>query len=203
MTVSSQSASFLSQTTAQTPIIVCCDTLAEQARLSGLLSQGCDNIVGCRLSQFERLLERESNASVVVSWQQPCAELRLIIEFCRQKSVPLLLVLKQLSSNDINRLCEKMDYVILPADSDFDLLPWLDNAKRLRASFMAMEHEIAQLTDKIEERKVVEKAKGLLVKIHQVSEEEAYHALRKSAMQSSQSLAQVAQNVITTCEVLV
>lgn len=184
------------QTSRQTVIIVCCDTLSEQARLTSLLSQSCDNIVGCQLSQLERLLAQNPNASVVIGWQQPCAELRLVIEFCRQKVVPLLLVLKQCLPSEIDRLCHKMDYVVLPADTDFDLVPWLENAVRLRAGFVAMEQEIMQLKGKIEDRKVVEKAKGLLVKRHQLNEDEAYRALRKSAMQSSQTLAQVSQKVI-------
>jgi response regulator NasT len=40
------------------------------------------------------------------------------------------------------------------------------------------------------------------MKMHSVDEEQAYKALRNSAMQSSQTLAQVAKNLITTLEVL-
>lgn len=97
----------MTQSTSKTPIIVCCDGLQEQARLSGLLSKDYDNIIGCQLAQLETLMQREPSASVVVGWQQPTAELRLIVDFCRRKSAPLLIVLKKLSSNDINRLSEK------------------------------------------------------------------------------------------------
>ncbi|WP_045495804.1 ANTAR domain-containing response regulator [Vibrio hyugaensis] len=188
--------------TSKTPIIVCCDSLPEQARLSGLLSKDYDNILGCQLAQLEPLMQREPTAKVVVGWQQPTAELRLVVDFCRRKSAPLLIVLKQLSSNDINRLSEKMDYVLMPHDSDFALQPWIEHATLVRARFVSMESEIESLTNKIEERKLIEKAKGLLMKMHNVDEEQAYKALRNSAMQSSQTLAQVAKNLITTLEVL-
>ncbi|MCR9882624.1 ANTAR domain-containing protein [Vibrio alginolyticus] len=192
----------MTQSTSKTPIIVCCDSLQEQARLSGLLSKDYDNIIGCQLAQLETLMQRELSASVVVGWQQPTAELRLIVDFCRRKSAPLLIVLKQLSSNDINRLSEKMDYVLMPHDSEFALQPWIEHATLVRAKFESMQSEIELLTNKIEERKLVEKAKGLLMKMHSVDEGQAYKALRNSAMQSSQTLAQVAKNLITTLEVL-
>ena len=192
----------MTRSTSKTPIIVCCDSLQEQARLSGLLSKDYDNIIGCQLAQLETLMQREPSASVVVGWQQPTAELRLIVDFCRRKSAPLLIVLKQLSSNDINRLSEKMDYVLMPHDSEFALQPWIEHATLVRAKFESMQSEIELLTNKIEERKLVEKAKGLLMKMHSVDEGQAYKALRNSAMQSSQTLAQVAKNLITTLEVL-
>lgn len=188
--------------TSKTPVIVCCDSLKEQARLSALLTPNYDNIIGCPLARLESVMEHEPRANIVVGWQQPSAELRLIVDFCRRKSAPLLIVLKQLSTNDINRLSESMDYVLMPYDSQFTLQPWVEHARLVRERFTRMESEIADLTSKIEERKLIEKAKGLLMKMHKVDEEQAYKAMRNSAMQSSQTLAQIAKNLITTLEVL-
>ncbi len=188
--------------TSKTPVIVCCDSLSEQARLSSLLTPNYDNIIGCSLARLENVLEQEPSANIVVGWQQPSAELRLIVDFCRTKSAPLLIVLKQLSSNDINRLSESMDYVLMPYDSQFTLQPWVEHARLVRQRFTQMESEIAHLTSKIDERKLIERAKGLLMKMHKVDEEQAYKAMRNSAMKSSQTLAQVAKNLITTLEVL-
>lgn len=186
----------------KTPTIVCCDSLEEQARLTTLLAQDYDDVIGCQLNQFEALLQREPGANVVAGWKQPSAELRLIIDVCREKQRPLLVVIKQFLSNDINRLPERMDYVLLPADSDLSLKPWLEHAAVARASLLAMESEIESLAGKLEERKMIEKAKGLLMKMHNVDEESAYKAMRKSAMQSSQTLAKVAKNILITLETL-
>ena len=70
------------------------------------------------------------------------------------------------------------------------------------SSWWTSKSEIESLTHKIEERKLVEKAKGLLMKMHSVDEEQAYKALRSSAMQSSQTLAQVAKNLITALQLM-
>ncbi len=192
----------MTQSTSKTPVIVCCDTLKEQARLSALLTPNYDNIIGCQLARLEYVLDQQPSANIVVGWQQPSAELRLIVDFCRSKSSPLLIVLKQFSTSDINRLSESMDYVLMPYDSQFSLHPWVEHARLVRQHFTSMESEIAMLTNKIEERKLIERAKGLLMKMHNVDEQQAYKAMRHSAMQSSQTLAQVAKNLITTLEVL-
>ncbi|MEL7292570.1 MAG: ANTAR domain-containing protein [Pseudomonadota bacterium] len=184
------------------PLIICSDRVEELARLTTQLAVEFDNIVSCQLNQFEKMLERGPGAHVVVGWLQPSAELRLIIEECRVRKHPLLVVLKQLNQNDISRLPEQMDYVLIPADTQFSLSPWIVNAHQVRQSLAALEGEIQQLESRLEERKLIEKAKGLLMKMHQVDEDAAYQAMRKSAMQSSQTLAQVARNLLQTLEAL-
>ncbi len=188
----------MSLSTASQPVIVCSDSVNDQADISAKLAMHYDHILACQLVQLEKMVGRENRSTVVVSWRQPTAELRLIVEFCKDKQVPLLVILKQLNSNDINRLPETNDFVILPFDSSFDLKPWVDYSIQVREKSIAMHKEIQQLTSKLEERKWVEKAKGLLMKMHSLDEENAYRVLRSSAMQSSLSLSQVAKNVIHT-----
>ncbi len=188
----------MSLSTVSQPVIVCSDSVNDQADISAKLAMHYDHVLACQLVQLEKMVGREKRSTVVVSWRQPTAELRLIVEFCKDKQVPLLVILKQLNSNDINRLPETNDFVILPFDSSFDLKPWIDYSIQVREKSIAMQKEIQQLTSKLEERKWIEKAKGLLMKMHALDEENAYRVLRSSAMQSSLSLSQVAKNVIHT-----
>lgn len=186
----------------QKPIVVCSDRTEEQQRLTTELSRDFDNISSCHLAQLESTLDVQPQAYVVIGWLQPSAELRLIIELCRERNHPLLVVLKRLNPNDMNRLPERMDYALLPADSQFPIVPWVEQAYITRQSFAVLQSEIERLSMRLDERKLIEKAKGLLMKMHQVDEEAAYAAMRKSAMQSSQTLAQVARNLLQTLEAL-
>ncbi len=68
--------------------------------------------------------------------------------------------------------------------------------------FQALRQELDETRGKLAERKVIEKAKGLLMSHRSMSEEQAYQALRKMAMDRNQRLAEVAQNVITVMELL-
>jgi response regulator NasT len=68
--------------------------------------------------------------------------------------------------------------------------------------FQRLKIELAQANLKLSERKRVERAKGLLMQSRGVSEDEAYHALRKLAMSKKLRLGDVAQQVIDTAELL-
>jgi two-component system, response regulator / RNA-binding antiterminator len=62
--------------------------------------------------------------------------------------------------------------------------------------------ELADANLKLSERKLVERAKGLLMQSRGISEDEAYHALRKLAMSKKLRLGDVAQQLIDSAELL-
>lgn len=186
----------------QNPIVICCDRLEQQVKLTTQLAQEYDEISTCQLSQFEVMIEREPDASVVIGWQSICAELCLMIDVCRKRNTPLLIVLEKINVNDINRLPQQVDYVVIASDWQSTLSPWLQQAQNLRSSVVKLEQKIDGLETRLEDRKLIEKAKGMLMKLHQVDEQQAYQAMRKSAMQSSQPLGQVARNLLQTLEAL-
>ena len=60
----------------------------------------------------------------------------------------------------------------------------------------ALRRALAEAQARLDERKVVERAKGLIMKARGVDEEEAYRLLRKMAMDRKMRLADVARDVI-------
>lgn len=68
--------------------------------------------------------------------------------------------------------------------------------------FQALRARLAEANLKLTERKLVEKAKGLLMKRRGMDEDTAYAALRKMAMDRSLKLAEVAQRVIDATDLL-
>jgi response regulator NasT len=68
--------------------------------------------------------------------------------------------------------------------------------------FQALRARLAEADLKLSERKVVEKAKGLLMKQRGLDEDAAYAALRKMAMDRSLKLAEVARRVIEAADIL-
>ena len=62
--------------------------------------------------------------------------------------------------------------------------------------------ELAEANLKLSERKLVERAKGLLMKSRGYSEDEAYHALRRMAMTRKKRLGEVAKTVIDMADFL-
>ncbi len=66
----------------------------------------------------------------------------------------------------------------------------------------ALKTALAQASRQLSERKVIEKAKGILMKSRGMDEEAAYAALRKLAMERSIPLAQVAANLVDTAHLV-
>lgn len=60
----------------------------------------------------------------------------------------------------------------------------------------ALREELEQAKTSLEERKIIERAKGLLMEQRGCNENEAYSALRKLAMQRNRRLAEIAASVI-------
>jgi response regulator NasT len=62
--------------------------------------------------------------------------------------------------------------------------------------------ELAEANLKLSERRLVERAKGLLMQQRGLSEDDAFHALRRLAMTKKQRLGEIAQHVIDAAELL-
>nr|WP_281068731.1 type IV pili methyl-accepting chemotaxis transducer N-terminal domain-containing protein [Ramlibacter agri] len=65
----------------------------------------------------------------------------------------------------------------------------------------ALRAQVAELGEKLDERKWVDKAKGILMRAQQVSEEEAFQLLRKASMQGNQRVGQLSRQVIDAARV--
>ena len=97
--------------------------------------------------------------------------------------------------------CGVAAYVVDGFDID-RLRPVVDVAVAHFEEHQALKRELAETTRKLSERKVIEKAKGILMKNRGMDEETAYGALRKLAMERSQPLAKVAGNLVDMAELL-
>ncbi len=67
-------------------------------------------------------------------------------------------------------------------------------------AFSRLQDELDRTRSALEERKVIDRAKGILMKAKNLTEENAYAMLRKTAMNENKKIAEVAQSVITAAE---
>lgn len=68
--------------------------------------------------------------------------------------------------------------------------------------FRRMRDELAETKRALEERKVIDRAKGLLMKARGIDEDEAYALLRKSAMDKGKRVSEVAASLVTAMDLL-
>ncbi|MCU4179591.1 ANTAR domain-containing response regulator [Bosea sp. BH3] len=69
-------------------------------------------------------------------------------------------------------------------------------------AFRKLREELDEARSQLEERKVVDKAKGIVMRLKGLSEDEAYALMRKSAMNEKRKIADIARSIITAAEVL-
>jgi len=65
-----------------------------------------------------------------------------------------------------------------------------------------LQDELARAKDALEARKLIDRAKGILMQAKGLSEEQAYAALRKTAMNEKRKISDVAQAVVTASDLL-
>ena len=80
--------------------------------------------------------------------------------------------------------------------------PVLDAAIARFRVVQRMRAELEATRRALEERKVIDRAKGLLMKARGVSEDEAYALMRRTAMGQSKRIAEVAQAIVTAADLL-
>lgn len=69
-------------------------------------------------------------------------------------------------------------------------------------AFNRLREEVERARRELEERKLVERAKGILMKDRALTEEQAYDLLRRTAMNENRRLADIAQSLILTAGLL-
>lgn len=82
------------------------------------------------------------------------------------------------------------------------LRPIMDVAIARFNEFQAMRRDLEKAENQLAERKLLDRAKGILMKQRGWSEDEAYQALRKMAMDKGLRLSEVAGQVISVSELL-
>ncbi|MFB9674433.1 ANTAR domain-containing response regulator [Streptosporangium vulgare] len=88
-----------------------------------------------------------------------------------------------------------MAYLVKPFTKS-DLVPAIEMAVSRHQEIAALEREVGTLSERLETRKLVERAKGLLMERHGWSEPQAFRWIQKASMDRRLSMRQVAQIVV-------
>lgn len=89
-----------------------------------------------------------------------------------------------------------MAYLVKPFDQS-DLVPAVEMAMSRFAELRQVESEVADLTERLETRKAVDRAKGVLQQSLGLTEPESFRWIQKTAMDLRLSMRQVAEGVVT------
>jgi AmiR/NasT family two-component response regulator len=93
------------------------------------------------------------------------------------------------------RAAGAMAYLVKPFQKS-DLVPAIEIALSRYAELHALENEVANLADRLETRKLVERAKGTLMAAFNMAEPEAFKWIQRAAMDNRMTMKDVAVKII-------
>ena len=113
-------------------------------------------------------------------------------------SISPVLILTAFSQKDLverARDAGAMAYVVKPFTIN-DLLPAIEISISRHKQMKSLEAEVADLHDRLETRKIIDRAKGILMKALNLSEPEAFSWIQRAAMDRRITMKEVAEAVI-------
>lgn len=118
------------------------------------------------------------------------------------KRIAPIVILTAFSQRDLverARDAGAMAYLVKPFTAG-DLVPAIELAVSRADEITALEREVSNLSEQLETRKLVERAKGVLQTAHGFTEPEAFKWIQRAAMDKRTTMRQVAEVVLENVE---
>jgi AmiR/NasT family two-component response regulator len=120
-------------------------------------------------------------------------------QMLEQRQIPIVMLTAFSEAALVGRAVDAgvFGYLVKPF-RESDLLPAIEAARARHAELQALRDEVGSLRDALEARKLIERAKGLLMEKDGLSEGEAFARLRGASQQTGRPLRDVAEAVLAT-----
>jgi two-component system, response regulator / RNA-binding antiterminator len=182
-------------------------TEAERSRLLriGLLENGYNIVAVLPVDVFlpDRLAQIAPDMIIVDAESQARDTLEHVVMATRDARRPIVLFTEDEDTSHVPAAIAAgvTAYVVAGLATD-RVKPVLDVAMARFQHEEGLRRELADARTELSDRKLIDRAKGLLISRHGLSEEEAYARLRKTAMDKGLKLADVAQRLIDVSDLL-
>ena len=119
------------------------------------------------------------------------------LEISEERIAPVLILTAYSQRELVEQAAEAgaMGYLIKPFQKH-DLLPAIEIAKGRYQQLAALADEVGDLTERLESRKAIDRAKGSLMDRYKMTEADAFRFIQKAAMEQRIPMRQVADKII-------
>jgi AmiR/NasT family two-component response regulator len=145
-----------------------------------------------------RLAEELRPDLVILDIKMPIMDGLAAAEKIAEANIAPVVILTAFSQRDLVERAKAvgaMAYLVKPFQKG-DLIPAIEIAVSRFAQVSALEKEVAGLTERLETRKVVERAKGLLMTRYGMTEPQAFKWIQRTAMDNRVGMRDVAERII-------
>jgi response regulator NasT len=189
-----------------TRVMLVDDTPARAAMLEQALTD-CGFEVVCRMASAQGLMKQVAEHQpdvVIVDIESPDRDMLEHMTVLNQHlPKPVIMFAEQGDSNTIDRAIRAgVSAYVVDGLNPERVRSIVDVAVARFREFQALRNELQQTRTRLADRQVIDKAKALLIQHRQMDEDEAYHAMRKLAMDRSQKLVDVANDIVSVLGLL-
>jgi two-component system, response regulator / RNA-binding antiterminator len=172
---------------------------------AGLRETGHDNVTVVHdITGVARTIAATNPDVIVISLENPNRDvLENMFQLSRAVKRPIAMFVDRADRASIEAAVEAgVSAYVVDGLKQERVKPILDMAISRFNAFSRLSRELEEARNELENRKLVERAKGILMKSRGLSEEEAYALLRKTAMNQNRKLADIAQSLVTAAGLL-
>jgi len=191
----------------QAPKIVIVDESPIRAAIleEGLREAGYASVV--RISEMHSLLARIYALDpdiIVIDLENPSRDiLEQMFQVSRAVRRPIAMFVDQSDAASIQASVDAgVSAYIVDGLKKERIKPILDLCVSRFNAFAKLQDELDRTKMALEERKVIDRAKGILMKLKGLTEEEAYVLMRSTAMREKKKIGEIAQSILTASELL-
>ncbi|MBR0965431.1 ANTAR domain-containing protein [Bradyrhizobium diazoefficiens] len=191
----------------QSPKIVIVDESPIRAAIlqEGLREAGFTQVV--HISEMQSLLARIYAVDpdiILIDLENPSRDvLEAMFQVSRAVRRPIAMFVDQSDSASIQASVEAgVSAYIVDGLKKERIKPILDLCVSRFNAFSKLQEELERTKSQLEDRKIIEKAKGILMKVKSLNEDEAYVLMRSTAMREKKKIGEIAQSIITASEML-
>jgi AmiR/NasT family two-component response regulator len=145
-----------------------------------------------------RLAEELKPDLVILDIKMPIMDGLAAAERIAGERIAPVVILTAFSQRDLverARAAGAMAYLVKPFQKS-DLVPAIEIALSRYQEIAVLESEVAGLTDRLETRKVVERAKGTLMTTYSMTEPQAFKWIQRTAMDHRMTMREVAERIL-------
>lgn len=127
------------------------------------------------------------------------AEWRLVASSLSSQGLPVVLFMESLPETQQSVLLEA-GVTLVPhrVEEREPVESWLKQARLQQDVLRKQQKAVDELTQKLEESKLIQQAKARLMKVQKLDEETAYKVMRSTAMKNNQSMGDLARRILAT-----
>ena len=181
-------------------ILVADDEPASAQALKDLLELNGHQVIGPAPDGAEavRLAGRDHPDLAILDINMPrMSGLEAIDHITRARPIPVIVLSAHSEPEYVDRAAQLpvFTYITKPAGAD-KLLPAIRVARARFDEWSRLSGRVSELSQKMEERKTIERAKGILMEIRGIAEGEAYRLIQRESQQRSKPMLEIARAIV-------